>query len=108
MKKKDYTDEFKLEVVNEYLDGDLGCRLIARKYNLPSKNYIFRWKDELIKKGLLKDREKKIIKTSTHNEVLNKKTVYEKRLEQEILELRAKLAFYNELEKLGVDVHKKK
>ena len=39
-----YSNEFKLEVVNEYLNSNIGCRLIARKYNLPSKNYIFRWK----------------------------------------------------------------
>lgn len=108
MEKKNYTDEFKLEVVNEYLNSDLGCRLIARKYNLPSKNYIFRWKDELVKKGLLKDKKKQITKSTTHNSAFNKKTEYEKQLERENLELRARLAYYHELEKLGVDIHKKK
>lgn len=108
MKQKAYSDNFKLEVVNEYLNGDLGCRLIARKYNLPSKNYIHRWKDELIKKGLLEDKMKKNINRETHNSVQNKKSEYEKKLERENLELRARLAYYQELEKLGVDVHKKK
>ena len=110
MEKKNhtYTDEFKLEVINEYLNSNIGCRLIARKYNLPSKNYIFRWKDELIKKGLLKYSQKQDTKCATHNLPLNKKSEYEKKLEQENLELRAKLAYYHELEKLGVDIHKKK
>lgn len=108
MEKKNYTDEFKLEVVNEYLNSTLGCRLIARKYNLPSKNYILRWKDELVKKELLKDKKKQIAKNTTHNSTFNKKTEYEKKLEQENLELRARLAYYHELEKLGVDIHKKK
>lgn len=31
-----------------------------------------------------------------------------KKLEKENLELKAKLAYYKELEKLGVDIHKKK
>ena len=85
MKKNDYTDEFKLEVVNEYLDGNSGCRLIARKYNLPSKNYIFRWKDQLIKKGLLKDRIKPNIKKETHNSITQKKSEYEKLIYNEFI-----------------------
>lgn len=39
-KHKQYSDEFKLQVVKEYLEGNLGCRRLAQKYNLPSKNYI--------------------------------------------------------------------
>ena len=33
-----YSEDFKLSVVKEYYEGDLGVRLLARKYNLPSKN----------------------------------------------------------------------
>ena len=51
-KHKQYSDEFKLQVVKEYLEGSLGCRRLAQKYNLPSKNYILNWKNQLIKKGL--------------------------------------------------------
>lgn len=61
-KHKQYSDEFKLQVVKEYLEGNLGCRRLAQKYNLPSKNYILNWKDQLIKKGLLEDTHKKFLK----------------------------------------------
>ena len=47
-------------------------------------------------------------KKATHNKLINSKTEYEKKLEKENLELKAKLAYYKELEKLGVDIHKKK
>lgn len=43
MEYKKYLDDFKLQVVNEYFTGKLGCRLLAQKYNLPNKNYIFIW-----------------------------------------------------------------
>lgn len=31
-----YSDEFKLKVVKEYLEGTLGYKLLARKYCIPS------------------------------------------------------------------------
>lgn len=34
MKQKNYSDEFKPQVVKEYFTGELGCRLLARKYNI--------------------------------------------------------------------------
>ena len=80
-KHKQYSDEFKLQVVKEYLEGNLGCRRLAQKYNLPSKNYILNWKDQLIKKGLLEDTHKKILKTLSNKST---KTAYEKQLEREI------------------------
>ena len=43
MSRNVYSDEFKLAVVKEYFEGDLGVRLLAKKYNLPSKNYITNW-----------------------------------------------------------------
>ena len=105
-KHKQYSDEFKLQVVKEYLEGNLGCRRLAQKYNLPSKNYILNWKDQLIKKGLLEDTHKKILKTLSNK---NTKTAYEKQLERENLELKAQLAFYQEMKKLiEEDKNKKK
>lgn len=50
MTNKKYSDEFKLQVINEYLNTSIGCRTLAKKYNLPSKNYIDKWKQQLIKK----------------------------------------------------------
>lgn len=108
MHGKKYSDEFKLQVVTEYLKGTLGCRAIAKKYNLPSKNYVFAWKDELIKKGLLTDfSEYSKHKDKIENNLTKGKTPYEKQLERENLELRAKLAYFRELEKLMDDSKKK-
>ena len=89
-KHKQYSDEFKLQVVKEYLEGSLGCRRLAQKYNLPSKNYILNWKDQLIKKGLLEDTHKKILKTLSNK---NTKTAYEKQLERENLEPESTISF---------------
>ena len=38
-----YSPEFKLHVVNEYLQGTLGYRLLAKKYHIPSKSQIETW-----------------------------------------------------------------
>lgn len=101
MNKKIYSDEFKLQVVKEYFTGDLGCRLLAKKYNLPSKNYIFNWRDYLINKGLLNPHLKsKYHKGSQKSLDSKKKTPYEIQLENENLELRAKLDLFTELNKL--------
>lgn len=103
--QRKYSDEFKLQVVEECLEGSLGCRLLARKYNLPSKNYILSWKEQLIQKGLLKDNAKKVY---LNNSNTKNKTAYEKQLERENLELRAELAFYQEMKRLIDDEKDKK
>lgn len=38
-----YSSEFKLQVVQEYLDGPLGYKLLAKKYSMPSPSPIERW-----------------------------------------------------------------
>ena len=104
-----YSDEFKLQVVKEYLNSSLGCRTLAKKYNLPSKNYIQNWEKQLIKKGLLTSDEVKNSKCKTFS--LNspeKKTAYEKHLEKENFKLKAELAYLRELKKLVDDDGKKK
>lgn len=101
MKQKRYSDEFKLQVVKEYLTGDLGCRLLAKKYNLSSKNYIFNWKEQLIKKGLIDANIKATYHKGSQKPLdSKKKTAYEIQLENENLELKATIALFNELEKL--------
>jgi transposase len=103
-----YSDEFKLQVVTEYLQGNLGCRTIAKKYNLPSKNYVLRWKEELIKKGLLLNLpEHSKHKNKVEHNITKGKTAYEKQLERENFELKARLAYFKELEKLMDDCKKK-
>ena len=104
-----YSDEFKLQVIKEYLNSSLGCRTLAKKYNLPSKNYIHNWEKQLIKKGLLTNDELKNAKHKTYS--LNnpeKKTDYEKQLEKENFRLKAELAYLRELKKLVDEDSKKK
>lgn len=103
-----YSDEFKLQVIQDYLNGDLGCRLIAKKYNLPSKNYISNWEKQLKRKGLLpNDSKRKFHKITpkSMNKIL--KTPYELQLERQNSQLKAELAYLKELKKL-VDNDKKK
>ena len=109
MVNKRYSDEFKLQVVMEYLNGTMGCRTLAKKYNLPSKNYVQIWEKQLIGKGLLKKDELKNLKPREYNLKKGiKKTAYEKQLEKENFELKAKLVYYQELEKLvNIDTKKK-
>ena len=38
-----YSEEFKIKVVNEYLEGYLGYLLLAKKYNLSSRSMLERW-----------------------------------------------------------------
>ncbi|KPL58642.1 helix-turn-helix domain-containing protein, partial [Rossellomorea vietnamensis] len=38
-----YSEEFKLKLVTEYLDGHLGYKSLAKKYNLPSKTPLQDW-----------------------------------------------------------------
>ena len=109
MVNKKYSDEFKLQVIKEYLSTSIGCRTLSKKYNLPSKNYIDNWKKQLLKKGLLSAEEcnKAKIKSFSLNKA-EKKTAYEKHLEKENLMLRAELAFYKELQNLIDEDNKKK
>lgn len=108
MKRREYTTDFKLMVVKEYISGNMGCRTIAKKYNLPSKNYVFKWRDELTALGLLKDISQSIKhKGGNQKNILKSKTPYEKQLEKENFELKARLAYFNELQRL-IDEDKKK
>ncbi|WP_197089536.1 transposase [Bacillus sp. SA1-12] len=38
-----YSEEFKLKLVKEYLEGKLGYRLLAQKYNMKDSTRILRW-----------------------------------------------------------------
>ena len=38
-----YSEEFKLQVVQDYLNGSLGYTLIARKYDVSDKSIVRRW-----------------------------------------------------------------
>lgn len=109
MNQKKYSDEFKLQVIKDYLNSSLGCRAIAKKYNLPSKNYIDKWKKQLIKKGLLSENIENKPKVKKHTQkIIDTKTPYEKQLEKENYRLKAELAFYKEYRRLLDEDSKKK
>ena len=38
-----YSEEFKLKVVKEYLEGSLGCISLAKKHGIPNHSQIQRW-----------------------------------------------------------------
>ena len=98
-----YSDEFKLAVVKEYYKGNLGVRLLAQKYNLPSKNYITNWIKQMKEKGLIDQRltPSRVSGTSQSKvKASSKKTPYEKELERKLQEAEAKLAFYQKCEEL--------
>jgi len=40
---KKYSDDLKLKVVEEYQEGHLGIRALARKYGIKSKSVVARW-----------------------------------------------------------------
>ncbi|MED5103503.1 transposase [Niallia circulans] len=38
-----YSEEFKIKIVTEYLNGNLGYKTIARKYNIPNLKPLKNW-----------------------------------------------------------------
>lgn len=110
MSRNVYSDEFKLAIVKEYFEGDLGVRLLAKKYNLPSKNYITNWINKFKKEGKIpEDISRDKTKTSSKKSIHSAKTEYEKQLEKKVYELEAKLAVFKKYEEiLNKDKNKKK
>lgn len=100
--KKVYTDEFKLQVIQDYYQSPLGIRMIAQKYSLPSKNYVTKWEDYLKKKGLLPPDSTKPNKTSGRTKDYiafdPKLSEREKQYELEIEQLKAQVAYFESLE----------
>lgn len=69
-----YSEEFKLKVVREYLNGPLGYELLAKKYNIPSITPIRRWVNAYKSfgmKGLQKKRSKKMYSVQFKLDVLH-------------------------------------
>ena len=101
MARNVYSEEFKLAVVNEYFNGNLGVRLLAKKYNLPSKNYITNWINKFKKEGKIpNDISRDKAKTSSKKSINTDKTEYEKQLEKRVYELEAQLAVYKKYEEI--------
>ena len=92
-----YSEEFKLNVVKEYFEGNLGVRLLAKKYNLPSKNYITNWIKHFKDMGVISNDASVSRASHTSNTSIEKsriKSPYEKELEKKLERMEAELAFY--------------
>lgn len=98
-----YSEEFKLSVVKEYYEGNLGVRLLARKYNLPSKNYITKWIKHFKDIGVISN-DASVSRTShASNTLIEKsriKSPYEKELEKKLERMEAELAFYKKCDEI--------
>lgn len=69
-----YSDEFKLKLVKEYLEGNLGYRLLAKKYDIPNTSQIERWINAYKAfgvNGLLKKRSKQVFSVKFKLDVLH-------------------------------------
>lgn len=98
-----YSEEFKLSVVKEYYEGNLGVRLLAQKYNLPSKNYITNWIKYFKENGTIPQDASVSRTSSTPVKKINKskvKTAYEKELEKKLAIAEAELAFYKKCDEI--------
>ncbi len=107
---KNYSDEFKLSVIKEYYESNLGVRKIAAKYNLSSKNLVLNWEKQLKEKGLLPTEAKKDpdkIKIRSDKIDFPEKTQREIEYEKEIEHLYAKIEYYEQLEHLQPFISKK-
>lgn len=110
--KRKYSNKFKLSVINDYYNSTLGVRAIASKYNLPSKNYINRWEEELKRKGLLPlDSTKSNKSVARSKEAIlreDTRTPREKQYEEEIQILKVKIAYYESLDHMQPFLKKNK
>lgn len=105
MIKREYSLEFKQQVVREYIKSPHGIRVVARSFGLPTKNYITRWIEELMKNGFVTEEElsvagKKSVKTQgpkAHPYEVHRTSARERLLEQENLRLRAELDLLKKL-----------
>lgn len=60
---KKYSYEFKLKIVQEYLNGTLGYTLLSKKYNISSKSQLQKWVNQYKKYGKEGLKTKKVIKS---------------------------------------------
>lgn len=110
--KREYSDEFKLSVIQDYYTSALGVRAISLKYNLPSKNYINNWEQYLKKKGLLPPdatKPNKAVGRSPEPVMRsNAKTQLEKQYEAELELLKARIGYFEGLESMQPFLKKNK
>lgn len=69
-----YSDEFKLMIVKEYLEGPLGYELLAQNYGMPNKSPIQKWVNSFQafgEDGLRRKKSKKVYSVQFKLDVLN-------------------------------------
>ena len=69
-----YSEEFKLQVVNEYLNGHVGYHLLAKKYRPLHPSQIHRWVqayEEFGIEGLMKKTKKQFYSVQYKLDILN-------------------------------------
>ncbi|WP_342441658.1 transposase [Lysinibacillus sp. FSL K6-0057] len=69
-----YSDDFKLIVVKEYLEGTLGYKLLAIKYGIPAESQLKKWvraNKEFGEDGLCRKRTKQVYSVQFKLDVLN-------------------------------------
>lgn len=102
--KKVYSDEFKKVVIEDYYSSPLGIRAIAKKYDLPSKNYITKWEEHLKKIGILDEFATKPNKTAGRSKETivykDDRTEREKQYEAEIIALKSRVKYFESLDSM--------
>lgn len=109
-KKKIYSMNFKLDVLNYYHKSGLSMKDVSIKFNLPSIHIISRWEKEFNTFGVdgLKPKKRGRTSMSTKKNLIKKQVEKplsrEKILARENELLRAELAFIKKLKALGMDI----
>ena len=88
-KVKHYTDEFKLMVVQEYLNTNLSGRFLMKKYNFKGTNNILNW----LRKFNLQEPNNQQLEIQTFMSKHKEKTTYEQELESKIQKLEEQLEY---------------
>jgi transposase len=88
-KVKQYTDEFKLEVVQEYMNTDISQRALLRKYKIGGNNNITKWMRKFDMQ-LPGDKQLELQRIMTKQKA---KTSYEQELEDKIHKLEEQLEY---------------
>ena len=99
---KKYSKEFKLHVINTYIESPHGIRVIAQSFDLPTKNYITNWIKELLTDGLITESQlilagKKASRSSFKSNPVDTRSITEQHLADENLRLRAEVDFLKKL-----------
>lgn len=97
-----YSKEFKLHVINTYLQSPHGIRVIARSFGLPTKNYITKWIKDLLADGSITESQliiagKKASRSSYKSNPVGNLSITEQHLADENLRLRAEVDFLKKL-----------